>query len=162
MKKIGRNDPCHCGSGKKRKNCHGQKSPSSKMYLLLGVIVVLAGVVIFSIVADDPSTSNRSFTPQPGSAPPGNVWSPEHGHWHDTSDTPGVTSALPPTSAPPGKVWSAEHGHWHDAPGQATLPVQPSPQVEGNALTPQPPGPAPTGKVWSTEHGHWHDVPTQQ
>jgi preprotein translocase subunit SecA len=22
-KKIGRNDPCHCGSGKKYKNCHG-------------------------------------------------------------------------------------------------------------------------------------------
>ncbi len=21
--KIGRNDPCHCGSGKKYKNCHG-------------------------------------------------------------------------------------------------------------------------------------------
>jgi preprotein translocase subunit SecA len=21
--KIGRNDPCHCGSGKKFKNCHG-------------------------------------------------------------------------------------------------------------------------------------------
>ena len=22
-KKLGRNDPCHCGSGKKYKNCHG-------------------------------------------------------------------------------------------------------------------------------------------
>ncbi|MDR0511072.1 MAG: SEC-C domain-containing protein [Rikenellaceae bacterium] len=22
----GRNDPCHCGSGKKYKNCHGEKS----------------------------------------------------------------------------------------------------------------------------------------
>jgi preprotein translocase subunit SecA len=22
--KIGRNDPCHCGSGKKYKNCHGK------------------------------------------------------------------------------------------------------------------------------------------
>jgi uncharacterized protein len=21
--KLGRNDPCHCGSGKKFKNCHG-------------------------------------------------------------------------------------------------------------------------------------------
>jgi preprotein translocase subunit SecA len=21
--KVGRNDPCHCGSGKKFKNCHG-------------------------------------------------------------------------------------------------------------------------------------------
>jgi preprotein translocase subunit SecA len=23
-KKVGRNDPCPCGSGKKYKNCHGQ------------------------------------------------------------------------------------------------------------------------------------------
>ena len=22
--KLGRNDPCHCGSGKKFKNCHGK------------------------------------------------------------------------------------------------------------------------------------------
>ncbi|MEO1063896.1 MAG: SEC-C metal-binding domain-containing protein [Actinomycetota bacterium] len=22
--KLGRNDPCHCGSGKKFKNCHGR------------------------------------------------------------------------------------------------------------------------------------------
>lgn len=25
-RKIGRNDPCHCGSGKKSKQCHGNKS----------------------------------------------------------------------------------------------------------------------------------------
>jgi preprotein translocase subunit SecA len=24
-KKVGRNDPCPCGSGKKFKNCHGQQ-----------------------------------------------------------------------------------------------------------------------------------------
>jgi preprotein translocase subunit SecA len=23
-KKVGRNDPCHCGSNKKYKNCHGK------------------------------------------------------------------------------------------------------------------------------------------
>lgn len=23
-RKIGRNDPCHCGSGKKHKRCHGK------------------------------------------------------------------------------------------------------------------------------------------
>jgi len=26
QKKIGRNDPCHCGSGKKFKQCHGKLS----------------------------------------------------------------------------------------------------------------------------------------
>ena len=33
-KKIGRNDPCPCGSGKKYKNCHlgkDQEAPSSKI-----------------------------------------------------------------------------------------------------------------------------------
>jgi len=25
--KIGRNDPCHCGSGKKFKKCHGVQAP---------------------------------------------------------------------------------------------------------------------------------------
>jgi hypothetical protein len=50
----------------------------------------------------------------PGPAPPGKVWSPEHGHWHDVSPTTSPVSAQPPGPAPPGKVWSPEHGHWHD------------------------------------------------
>ncbi len=164
MKKVGRNTPCHCGSGKKFKNCHGQKSTggSQGIYLLLGVIVVLAGVVIFSRYSGDPSTSRPNFAPQPGAAPPGKVWSPEHGHWHDAFGTAGGTLAQPPGQTPPGKVWSAEHGHWHDTPGEATTRVQPSPQDEGKPLTQQPPGPAPPGKVWSPEHGHWHDAPPQQ
>ncbi|HAX92454.1 MAG TPA: hypothetical protein DCY25_00660, partial [Bacteroidales bacterium] len=28
-KKVGRNDPCPCGSGKKYKNCHGSTQPSA-------------------------------------------------------------------------------------------------------------------------------------
>jgi hypothetical protein len=31
MEKIGRNDPCHCGSGKKYKRCHGQTSPPTTL-----------------------------------------------------------------------------------------------------------------------------------
>jgi uncharacterized protein YecA (UPF0149 family) len=26
LPKLGRNDPCHCGSGKKFKKCHGQNA----------------------------------------------------------------------------------------------------------------------------------------
>lgn len=38
-----------------------------------------------------PAAPAPTFTPQPpGEAPPGKVWSPEHGHWHD----------LPPTQPP--------------------------------------------------------------
>ena len=28
-KKVGRNDPCPCGSGKKYKNCHGMSQPGA-------------------------------------------------------------------------------------------------------------------------------------
>ena len=73
---------------------------------------------------------------QPGPAPPGKVWSAEHGHWHDipagaqagqqrvpvnmpatTQTAPAYTPGPQPAGTPPpGKVWSVEHGHWHDAP----------------------------------------------
>ena len=70
-----------------------------------------------------PQDRARSVTPPPGEAPPGKVWSPEHGHWHNistnsTSMLPGAESNIPQPQplgeAPPGKVWSSEHGHWHD------------------------------------------------
>ena len=164
MKKVGRNAPCHCGSGKKLKNCHGQKlvGGSQRLYLLLGVFVVLAGVVMFIKYSSNSSTSGSNFTPQPGTAPPGKVWSPEHGHWHDAFGKAGGTLAQPPDSTPPGKVWSAEHSHWHDTPGEVSTQVEPSPQVEGTPLNQPQPGLAPPGKVWSPEHGHWHDLPSQQ
>jgi len=47
-----------------------------------------------------PSNPPSPGTPQPdGPVPPGKVWSPEHGHWHDapTVPTPVVT---PPPAAP--------------------------------------------------------------
>jgi len=53
------------------------------------------------------------FTPAaqpPGDAPPGKVWSPEHGHWHDAPvaltppgpATPAATPAAPLSPAPVG------------------------------------------------------------
>ena len=168
VKKVSRNASCYCGSGKKYKNCHGEKPPGGLLstqgiYLLLGVIVVAAGVAILSRFSDDPSASRRPITPQPGSAPSGKVWSPEHGHWHDAPGTAnpnaaggqvgGISSQPPPRPAPPGKVWSPEHGQGHDA--------APTQQEVGPPF-PQPPGPVPDGKVWSSEHGHWHDAQQQQ
>jgi hypothetical protein len=131
-------------------------------------------------------------SPAPGPAPPGKVWSPEHGHWHDippegsqpVAPPPGADGSMsltpmqpmpaatpltpgpqPEGPVPPGKVWSPEHGHWHDAaPDGSAQPMQvtPIPAPDGTAtpgtLTPQPEGPAPPGKVWSAEHGHWHDA----
>jgi len=53
------------------------------VYLLLGGIIILAAIVIFFSRSEDLSTPRQKFLPQPGAAPPGKVWSPEHGHWHD-------------------------------------------------------------------------------
>ena len=144
MIKQSRNDPCHCGSGKKFKVCHGQAAKSfNQQWVIAGV---LGGIFLLFFFMDSETstmtTTNSSIptsvvpqpgtsvaTPQPGEAPPGKVWSPEHGHWHDIAGIPagtvpdaasnlaqpGISVATPqPGEAPPGKVWSPEHGHWHD------------------------------------------------
>lgn len=81
--------------------------------------------------------SPLAYTPQPvGEVPPGKVWSPEHGHWHDQVQETTTMGAL-----------------MGGANAAAPTPV-PAPQFTPG---PQPDGPAPEGKVWSPEHGHWHD-----
>ena len=201
--KANRNKPCPCGSGKKYKNCCSgkglrfAKKNQSKMiiWIIAGIGIIIAGVVIsnkFSSSSSQPAPIitqpfNSQFSspqtgniPQPGPAPEGKVWAPEHGHWHDAPGTATVTtsaSALdiqpvqaptqfspqPPGPAPEGKVWVPEHGHWHDAPGTATV-TTPSTVLDiqsaqsPNQVTPQPFGPVPEGKVWAPEHGHWHDA----
>jgi len=166
-KKVGRNEPCHCGSGKKYKVCHGQSAASAgQKWMFIGgaVIVVGLGYFINKILTSDDLDNRR----------PGQVWSPDHEHWHDApaTSTPRSTplsnplipqpstpstesTSEPPGPAPPGQVWSTEHSHWHDAP--VTAPSI-TPQ-SSTKLTSEPPGPAPPGKVWSPEHGHWHDAP---
>ncbi len=130
-----RNDLCNCGSGRKYKNCHGKKrsggsSSSRWIYLLLGALVIIAGIAVYSPSSEAPPTPQRRSLPNqagltslpPGPAPPGKVWSPEHGHWHDAPATDQTQTGLtppPPGPAPAGKVWSAEHGHWHDDSTQA-------------------------------------------
>jgi hypothetical protein len=118
--------------------------------------------------------------PQPaGAVPAGKVWSPEHGHWHNTLATAsGVTvqpsaqaAQFPSATARPiatadGKVWSEDHQHWHDVAkdgGISDVRIMGRPvSADGRvAVVPQPPGPAPAGKVWSKEHGHWHDIAKQ-
>ena len=100
--KIGRNDPCSCGSGKKYKNCcvkTGTRSEKKWSYLWILLLVLIAGGVVAAL--HDAST--REHVP-----PPKRVWSEEHGHWHNER-------TQPTGPAPTGKVWSEEHGHWHDA-----------------------------------------------
>jgi hypothetical protein len=88
-------------------------------------------------------------TPQPGPAPPGKVWSPEHGHWHD---------------APAGGAQTATNQS-RPVPSQAIQmpsPQRPATQTANQTPAknvPEPTGIAPPGKVWSPEHGHYHDAP---
>ena len=75
--KIGRNDPCPCGSGKKYKQCCAGKTSRkellySKGLLLLGVllvVLVVGGIVVAFYSSDSSGAETR-------------VWSAEHGHWH--------------------------------------------------------------------------------
>ena len=139
--KLGRNEPCHCGSGKKYKHCHEPtKNTNNNQYTIIGIIAVVMLVIIF--INSDSSNQTVPVTTSPllnqGS----------------TSNT-----SKPSGPAPPGKVWSQEHGHWHDAPVSKSL----TPKLLGkegvNKITVPPIDknkPA-EGKVWDEEHGHFHD-----
>ena len=134
--KLGRNDSCHCGSGKKFKACHGQFNNKSQHLWIIAIVLVSIVLWFFffdsgQLFTSKSSSSNSSnyqtpnrLSPPSDTAPPGKVWSPEHGHWHNVSDN--ILSSenpnplldkvktQPNNEAPPGKVWSPEHGHWHD------------------------------------------------
>ena len=160
MKRVGRNDPCPCGSGLRYKKCHMSQdakkmSSSTLVGLVIGAVAVAAliGVAMSARNGSRPAARSVASSPAtPMTAAPGRA-------------VPAPLSSTPqPGPAPPGKVWSAEHGHWHDVPGSTT----PATATTGTTVTssatpsapvPQPPGPVPAGKIWSPEHGHWHDLP---
>ena len=128
--KVGRNEPCHCGSGKKFKQCHDKKNTGNinQLYFIGFSFLVFMLLMFFSSSNSNEHSSAANKSTQPfnlqenkltkkpeGKAPPGKVWSVEHGHWHDS-----------PTSMPEskenssieknndGKVWNADHGHYHE------------------------------------------------
>jgi len=136
--KIGRNDPCHCGSEKKFKHCHQKKNlKNNNQNILIGVFVI--AIIVFFII--DSSTNSQS------NIIPSNTL---------TNTNNLISKTKPSTPAPPGKVWSEEHGHWHDAPKNQNLSPNlinvPSGKknTEKNNLTPE-------GKVWDDNHGHYHN-----
>lgn len=83
MSKVNRNEPCPCGSGKKYKNCHQDKTevaPNKSMTFVISAIVIifllLAGLGLFL-------GSGKSDSSKPdGLAPAGKTWSEEHQHYH--------------------------------------------------------------------------------
>jgi hypothetical protein len=73
MQRPGRNDPCHCGSGKKFKQCHASKKDRMSP-ILIAVLVAGAVLMVILIVSNTRRASNSGL-----------VWSAAHGHYHDAS-----------------------------------------------------------------------------
>ena len=146
--RVGRNETCPCGSRKKFKSCCAGKTAVPKgLIVLLVVFALIAGVAFIpsrdkgeraTPLAPAPRAAATKPGPQPGPAPPGKVWSVEHGHWHDVN----------PTGTAPASAIKVEQTRGN------TVPLTPT----ATPGAPQPAGPVPPGKVWSVEHGHWHDA----
>ena len=140
-KQLGRNDSCHCGSGKKYKVCHGQNNIKSLQFWIL-ILIIILGLFWYLLFESDPTGSNNNININ-----------------NNIISTPLIPQAKnklssPTEPAPPGKVWSPEHNHWHDAP-KNSIPTNTN--AEQNRPVSKPPGTPPPGKVWSPEHNHWHD-----
>ena len=78
--KIGRNDPCPCGSGKKYKACCAGKTARRDTLLSKGMVALLGALLVVGIVA-----IAALFSPSDRRTEATRVWSSEHGHWHDAS-----------------------------------------------------------------------------
>lgn len=172
---AGRNDLCPCGSEKKMKVCHpnGYAVPSkNRKVMIIGIGVAVVAIAAVAMLREDQappvqSAQTRPMTPPapgspagntarpltqgantqqpPGQAPPGKVWSAEHGHYHDAPG--GAGAANPATQVTPGQ------------PQMIQIPAGQNANQQPKANTPEPPGPAPEGKVWDAGHGHYHDAP---
>jgi hypothetical protein len=73
MAKVGRNEACPCGSGRKYKKCCETKARRGSNLLLLGVGGAVLAALIIGLI---------QFTGERESTAPGRVWSAEHGHYH--------------------------------------------------------------------------------
>jgi len=74
--KPNRNEPCHCGSGKKYKNCCKGKDDSkisSKLGIVVVAIVLALGLLIIGLALSGGGAQD---------CPPGTVWSNAHQHCH--------------------------------------------------------------------------------
>ena len=82
MQKIGRNDLCHCGSGKKYKNCHQglDQNLDNKKGASINKVVIIVLAVFITLIAIG---LYFTFSTSEKAGPEGKVWSEEHGHYHD-------------------------------------------------------------------------------
>ena len=142
--KVGRNKPCHCGSGKKYKHCHEiSKKSNNNQYVIIGLVATVIVVVLF-ISTDRNELNKRTVIST----------SPFQNQSAAKSDS------KPAGIAPPGKVWHEGHGHWHDASNRRNITPQKVGDNEVGKLSIPTPGDKnnpPNGKIWDEEHGHFHD-----
>jgi len=76
MQKLGRNELCHCGSGKKFKKCHALKSEAERQSRFL--LMVVGGLLVAGVAV---GVANYTGKASAGAR----VWSVEHGHYHDAN-----------------------------------------------------------------------------
>ena len=144
-KKNKRNNPCHCGSNKKYKNCHGKKTSNYNVYFI-GILIGISILLWFIFYNFENNTNKEQISNFKPFAPQKNNFSKP-------------ISTQPPGPPPEGKIWSPEHNHWHDDPSfnNNSIIDQKLKNIQNKSGSSKPPGPAPEGKVWSPEHNHWHD-----
>ena len=107
--KVGRNDPCPCGSGKKNKHCcaaRAQRRTEVRDSVARGLFYILGPLAIVLALAVSISALRGGRVGEDGLE---RVWSAQHGHWHAV--LPDGTQ----TEVKPGMVWNPEHGHFHSA-----------------------------------------------
>ena len=102
--------PAPCGSGQKYKNCcalrGGYEVKSNQHPILWGFGILIAiGGLVYALKAGSPERTAISgaaagaLIPQPpGPPPPGKVWSPEHGHYHNAPGSLGAAASEPADS----------------------------------------------------------------
>ena len=73
MAKVGRNEACPCGSGKKYKHCCESKGGSLVQSRI--IMLLIAAAIVAAILAGFSSRDSSG----------GGVWSAEHGHYHDAN-----------------------------------------------------------------------------
>jgi hypothetical protein len=78
MTKPGRNDLCHCGSGRKYKKCHAAKEEGGGMRGRM-LLIIVGGAMLAALaigIAQFNSSAGGSGT---------RTWDPVHGHFHDAN-----------------------------------------------------------------------------
>ena len=78
MASLGRNELCHCGSGRKFKKCHALRTEEQRTARVL--MVVVGGMVAAGLLA-----GVLQYRGSSGTSSGVRVYSAEHGHYHDAN-----------------------------------------------------------------------------